>query len=190
MKVYDLQIATGKHVYYPREDTFFLVDTLLSEELQSPIVEIGVGTGTVSLALASRHTGLFVGTDVNFDAAILAHTNATANQVDLQIVCTDLLRCFRKGSFTTVLSNPPYLPADESIDPYLENHELLALVGGPRGTEVTERIFEFIEDTAYLVLSSLADNPISLQQRVGYNIKVVATLSLGLETLWILRIRI
>ena len=192
MRLNDLDIETDDQVYTPREDTYFFVDTLLTQNLVGPLVEVGVGTGAVSLTIAKNGVSM-IGTDVNMSAALLAHANAERNNVDLQVVCTDLFRCFRPGAFSTVVSNPPYLPADDSVDPYLDPHERLALVGGSRGTEMTESLLQYAQRvsyrTAYIILSSLATDPVSFQRRVGYDIKVVATLPLGLETLWVLMIR-
>jgi release factor glutamine methyltransferase len=117
-------------VYQPREDTFLLRDTALTEvRPEDRVLEVGCGSGAVIAALKER-AHLVVATDIN------PHAVRAGRERGVETVRTDLFAGLR-GPFDLVLFNPPYLPTlpEERIDDWLE----YALDGGPTGRETIER---------------------------------------------------
>ncbi|WP_075057188.1 methyltransferase [Thermogymnomonas acidicola] len=98
-------------VYEPAEDTEMMLQA--PEVMGGPILEVGCGTGVVSIYHALR--GLSVtATDINPVAIECARRNAELNGVCIDLVLTDL---FPDGRFRTVLFNPPLTCRQRSGNP-------------------------------------------------------------------------
>lgn len=139
-------------VLVPRPETELLVECALEtlRERKAPrVADVGTGGGAVALALATeRPDARVVATDVSPAALLVARENAARlGLLDrVLLVRADLLsgvRAVGRG-LDLVVSNPPYIGADELplLEPEVREHEpRLALVppGGDR-YEVYERL--------------------------------------------------
>jgi len=153
-------------VLIPRPETELLVEVVLREVKDNPaprILEIGTGSGAVSIALATeRHDALIVATDADTVALSAAVENGRTTGVTgrLNIVGSDLFAALRPGpQFHLICSNPPYVPTD--VIPTLQPEITLfeprrALDGGPDGLDVIRRIaadaVQFLADRGVLAL--------------------------------------
>ena len=80
------------------------------------ILEIGCGSGVISLALARRGMEV-VAVDISPEACRNTLINFKRNRIHgvVHVVNGDLATAFRKGvEFDMVVSNPPYLPVEQS----------------------------------------------------------------------------
>ena len=81
-------------------------------------IDLGCGSGILSLLLAQKSAGLrMTGLELLPEAAAAARENAARNGMDsrIEVVDGDIRECralFRAGSFDLAVSNPPYFPAD------------------------------------------------------------------------------
>ncbi len=145
-------------VLIPRPETEILVDAALERVdaaracgRAARVLEVGCGTGCISLSIASERPGTkVVATDVSSAAVSLAGRNRDALALDgeVEIVECDLASGVDEalmGAFDVLVSNPPYIPSD--VVPTLplevrgfEPH--LALDGGPDGLDVFRRLLE------------------------------------------------
>lgn len=75
------------------------------------IIELGAGSGLVSLVLA-REGGLVTATDISLIAVQTLGENAKRNHLDLKILQSDLFERVLHRVFDYVLINPPYFPRD------------------------------------------------------------------------------
>jgi release factor glutamine methyltransferase len=111
------------------------------------IVDLGTGSGALALALKHAFPPAQVyGVDISEDAVSLARENALRTGLDVTFLHGDLFDPLPRdlmGRVDLVVSNPPYV-ADhefEVLPPDVRDHEpRVALVSGPAGTEVLERI--------------------------------------------------
>ncbi len=74
-------------------------------------LELGAGSGTASLCLAARVTGVSVtGIELDADLANLARQNAVASQLEADFTCADVfaLPSELKRDFDQVFANPPF----------------------------------------------------------------------------------
>ncbi|NBV82688.1 HemK family protein methyltransferase [bacterium] len=148
---FGLQLRVKRGVLLPRPETELLVETVL-DFLQSQfhnrpvtIVELGVGTGAIGLALAhNRPSDTILGWDISARAIQLARDNqsilnvsnvtfALGNFFD-QAPLWDALTDTRNP--VIIVSNPPYIPTDviATLDPsVLANDPKRALAGGKSG---------------------------------------------------------
>ena len=141
-----LTLRVDPRVLIPRPETEVLVERCL--ELLEPIAEprvldIGVGSGAIALAIADEHRGAqVVATERSPGALAVAKENRTrAGLVDRVDLVAGELFGGAEGPFDLVVSNPPYVdPAElDSLEPEVRLYEPReALVA----TRVTERIAE------------------------------------------------
>jgi len=111
------------------------------------IVDLGTGSGALALALKHAFPDAQVfGIDISEDALALAKENAIQTGLDVTFLHGDLFEPLPKrlmGRVDLVVANPPYVAASELDDLPAEvrDHEPhTALVSGPIGTEILERI--------------------------------------------------
>jgi release factor glutamine methyltransferase len=138
-----LTLKTDTRALVPRPETEIVVERclkLLEGTVGPRIVDVGTGTGAIALALKHERPDAHVtATDRSADALSLAKENAEANGLDVELVAADLLDGLA-GPFDLVVSNPPYVRADElaALEPELAHEPVEALVD--RGQ--TERLIE------------------------------------------------
>lgn len=149
----DLSCAPG--VLIPRPETELLVDAVLEAVDEAGagarVLEVGCGTGCVSLALASERPGTrMVATDISPDACALAKRNRDELGLSdaVEIVECDLaggVEPSLMGTFAALVSNPPYIPTAvmATLPPEVADFEPgLALDGGTDGLDVFRRLLD------------------------------------------------
>lgn len=152
-------------VLIPRPDTEILVEAVLEEIRSVPdprILEIGTGSGAVSVAIAKENPAArILATDVSLLALETAALNAMECGVSgaIDFLATDLFLGVKPGRlFDVICSNPPYIPSDRiaTLDPEINFEPLLALDGGPDGLDSIRRIAvqakHFLKDHGALII--------------------------------------
>jgi release factor glutamine methyltransferase len=118
-----LTLRTDARALVPRPETELLVERALARvaELERPrVVDVGVGSGAIALALADeRPDARVTATDVSTDALALARENSQRLGLDVELVHTHLLNGL-SGPFDLVVSNPPYVLENEVLPPELD----------------------------------------------------------------------
>ena len=126
---WSLTLRVNSSTLIPRPDTELLVETALdvfaNDQPQSlrKVIDLGTGTGAIALALASEkpHWQLW-GVDVSPQACELATENRNAHHLtNVTIQQSDWLEHVDVSGFDMVISNPPYIDAD---DPHLEQGDV------------------------------------------------------------------
>jgi len=127
---------TPLEVYEPREDTFFLLDCLELEAGDETVLEMGAGSGLISLHLAKA--GLAV-TAVDINPHSIKHIEDTFDNLSLPVetFLSDMFENVR-GTFDVVLFNSPYLEMS-CEDFLLRGTDRQALIGGVKGFEIARR---------------------------------------------------
>jgi len=144
IEFYGLDIEVTPEVLIPRPETETLVDLAL-ERRPNTVVDVGTGSGCIAVALAAHLPEAAVyGIDISPAALAVARRNAERYGLGerIRFLVGDLLDR-RPGPVDLIVSNPPYVSADEwaSLPPSVRDHEpRLALDGGPDGLEVVRRL--------------------------------------------------
>jgi release factor glutamine methyltransferase len=117
---WSLPFEVNSHVLIPRPETEILVEEVLkvcsgrkTENLR--ILEIGTGSGAISIALAHElKNAQIIATDISQDAINVALRNAQINNVASQIhfLLGNLFETV-SGKFDIIVSNPPYISKEE-----------------------------------------------------------------------------
>ncbi len=142
-------LRTAKGVLIPRPETEMLVELVLEriKGIEQPrILEVGCGTGCISLSLAKEAGAQVTATDISPDAVACATRNVEALELGehVQIVETDCVDGI-EGPFDVLVSNPPYIPTAvmEELDEEVVGYEPhLALDGGADGLDFFDRLIE------------------------------------------------
>ena len=110
-----LVLRTDARALVPRPETEVVVERCLAllQGLADPrVLDVGVGSGAIALALADEHPGARVtGVDSSPDALELARENAAL--LGLPVELREGGVEVAAGGWELVVSNPPYVPADE-----------------------------------------------------------------------------
>lgn len=163
---YGIDFFISPDVLIPRPDTETLVLELLTlaKEFSAPrILEIGTGSGCISIATAANLSAAhFHATDISPAALAIATKNAEQHECSdrIQFLQGDLFAALAPDDrFDFIVSNPPYIPDGElaELDTDVRDHEPhLALSGGPEGTDVIVRLIagagERLKSGGYLLL--------------------------------------
>jgi release factor glutamine methyltransferase len=139
-----LVLQSDRRALIPRPETEGLVELVLGVLRTGTVADVGTGTGCLALSLAAE--GAFshvVATDHSSAALTLARDNRDRCGAIVSFVQGDFCAPLRQGSFDALVSNPPYLTAEEytALDPSVRDWEPReALVGGADGLGPITRI--------------------------------------------------
>ena len=175
-------------VYDPAEDSRLLATAAIDGGVDSPALEVGVGSGWVAERVSAETDVTVYGSDLN------PHACQSALERGIVTVRGSLLDPIDTDSLGTVLFNPPYLPTDpdNEWDDWMET----ALSGGESGRELIE---PFIQDLSrvlradgvgYLLVSSLAgyEEILTACEAAGLSQETSRQESFPFETLSVLRL--
>lgn len=147
---FSLPFAVTPAVLIPRPETEGLVVRAidLCRPIESPrIADVGTGSGAIAVALAKHlPKARIVATDISAAALDVARSNASRHGLEGRITFAegDLFESAAgAGPFDCIVSNPPYVRDDEfaELPRDVRDHEPKgALVAGPTGVEVVERL--------------------------------------------------
>lgn len=144
---YSKDFFIKKGALIPRPETELLIDKVLyeAEKFKHPhIAEIGVGSGIISCLLAlSLEDVSITATDISKDAIEIAKINAKRFGVEDKItfIHTPYLIDVNER-FDIIVSNPPYIADDASLENNLSHEPDIALFGGKVGDEILKNIID------------------------------------------------
>jgi release factor glutamine methyltransferase len=151
---WSLTFTVNRDVLIPRPETEFLVEEtarLCGSQTGNRILEIGTGSGAISIALAAPLSQPYItATDISEEALAIAIQNAESHKV------SDRIRFLKgnlfepvQGRFDVIVSNPPYISECEYKMLGIGVREFepaCALLAGPDGTEFHQQLIEGSRD--------------------------------------------
>ena len=160
---YGLPFKVRENVLIPRPDTEILVEQCiqLMREIEEPnILDIGSGSGAISIAIANElKSSSVTGVDINEDAIRLANENKVLNKIEnVNFMKSDLFEKLDEDfKYDLIVSNPPYITKDEyeTLMPEVKNFEPKnALTDLGDGLyfyrEISKKAEAYLKDTGYL----------------------------------------
>ena len=178
MRYSGIEYVECDEVYQPAEDTFLLMDNLEVEH-GSKVLEIGCGSGIVSIK-ASKKAESVTAVDINPHAIRCTRKNMKLNNAENITLVESNLFDDITDTYDLILFNTPYLPVDE--DEHDESIYTRAWDGGTSGREVIDDFIsqapQYLKEDAkiQLVQSSLSDNDKTLERlrQQGFKAEITA----------------
>ncbi len=141
-----LELACDRRALIPRPETEGLVERVLDRAPAGRVADIGTGTGCIALSLALEGPyEQVLAVDRSGEALALARANAERQSARVALVEGDLVTALAQDCLDALVSNPPYLSADEyaALDPGVRDWEpMAALVSGADGMDATFRLLD------------------------------------------------
>lgn len=117
VEFYGLNFYVDENVLIPRPETEELVSIILKNEIlaDKKILDIGVGSGCISVSLAKNSKSQVFGIDISENALNIAKKNAENNKVNISFFEIDILNFKSLNNenqnitFDFIVSNPPYV---------------------------------------------------------------------------------
>lgn len=144
---YSKEFYIDEGALIPRPETELLIDEVLKrvkpDELIT-IVEVGAGSGIISILLALHYPNArFIAVDISPRALSVARHNIDTFGLGERIELRegDLLSCVSE-KIDLLVSNPPYIAQDASLESNLSYEPQNALFGGTIGDEIIRRLLD------------------------------------------------
>ena len=184
VEFYGLKFISTPQALIPRPETERLVDITLNSLKKIPepkILEIGTGSGCVSIAVSNKKPRAnILSLDISKNALELAEINAKSNNCkNINFLEMDFLNEIPDGRFDILISNPPYIPQKEieNIMPEVKNYEpRIALTDFEEGLNFYYRIAKvgrtLIPNGIIILEVGLGNHPqkvFSLFKEAGFN---------------------
>lgn len=130
---YRMKLFVNEHVLIPRPETEELVEWIVEDfkmqDVKLKILDVGTGSGCIAIALKKELPRAEVyAIDISEEALRVANNNATDQNIKINFKQIDFLNessWYLLPSFNIIISNPPYIPANEKIklDKNVVEHE-------------------------------------------------------------------
>lgn len=139
-----LEFKTVKGVLIPRSDTEILIDlatNYINKFNIQNVLEIGFGSGIISILLALNTKAKINACDINKKALKLALENAKIHEINSNFFLADFNEIDFKN-YDLIVSNPPYISTKYKLDKSVLKEPKTALYGGKKGHEILEKIIK------------------------------------------------
>ncbi len=176
---YNLSFYVDSNVLIPRPETEELVEWIIEEyknkEIPINILDIGTGSGCISICLAKSISNSNVYAIEKFSKALdIAKKNAQLNNTTINFICADILSEVKlKEKFDVIVSNPPYIPIIEKqqMDNKVINNEPNTALFVPNSNPII--FYEKIADFAKFHLKENGKLFFEIHQNFGKEVKEI-----------------
>ena len=163
---WSMELAVSPATLVPRPETELLVDVALRDiprKAEWDVLDLGTGSGAVALAIArERRLCSVTAVDISADALDVARENANRNMIaNVDFLHGDWTSPVAGRRFQVIVSNPPYVRADDEALDALRAEPLSALAAGDQGLDCIEILARdcpaILQDDGVLVLEHGAE---------------------------------
>lgn len=145
-------INVNENVLIPRYETEFLVDLViktLKEDYKGNILDIGTGSGCISISVAKKiKNSKITGIDISAEAIKVATTNKELNNVDnVEFINKDLFNIDSFDEYDVIISNPPYVAFEEEVGEETKYEPQNAIFADNNGLKYYEKILKITSVT-------------------------------------------
>jgi release factor glutamine methyltransferase len=155
---YGMKFKVTPDVLIPRPETEILaekaIDSISFDSINPKILEIGTGSGCISIAVASKVNCKIEAIDISPKALEIAKENSAAlgTSEKINFVNKNILTDYKNfDGYDLVLSNPPYVSAEEMEnmdDEIIKNEPEIALTDREHGLTFYKKIIELFNATS------------------------------------------
>lgn len=162
---YGFNINVSEDVLIPRFETEYLVDKTINYlkklDIYNPeVLEIGTGSGCISIALKMLINANITAIDINKGAIKVAKENAILNNAEIEFKCIDINNYESIQKYDLIISNPPYVKYDEEIANRLKYEPQNAIFAPDEGLYFYDIILKKIKNNLkanYLIAFEIDD---------------------------------
>ena len=176
------KIKVAQDVFFPRDDIEIFPRVLKNLiKINCKILELGTGTGAISIALAKNFDNIkIIATDINASALRIAKENASLNKVEkiIDFKESNWFSNIEETKFDFIVSNPPYLSKKNSTY-YTELTDTEnSLYAKNNGLDDIYKIFQlgvnYLNKDSYIILEHSHNQTLTLKQySKKYNLKLI-----------------
>jgi release factor glutamine methyltransferase len=109
---FNLSFFVNKYVLIPRPETEELINWILENKFNK-VLEIGTGSGCISISLAKNSSANISAIDISSNAIKIARKNADNYKLDINFLCEDVFTFKTGEKYDLIVSNPPYVLESE-----------------------------------------------------------------------------
>ena len=162
---YGLDFIVTKDVLIPRPETELIVESAIEilKNIENPrFCEVGAGSGCISVSILHENTSATaIALDISEKALTLARKNAEKHHVSdrLELKISDVFDNLKAEKFDLIVSNPPYIDAEDFADLQREVRDFepqFALTDGKDGLSIIEEIIKtapnFLKSEGFLLM--------------------------------------
>ena len=151
----DLTLEVGPGVLVPRPESELMVSFLLAlieqKEGLVSVIDLGAGSGALSIALATECDRVrAIAVEKSPEALVWLRKNVARYVEEMRVVEGDVVDALPGVRADFVIANPPYVPDEQELPADVQNEPGEALFGGVTGLEVPKL---FIDAAARLLKS-------------------------------------
>ncbi len=181
---YGRQFFITKDVLIPRFDTELIIDILNEHGPCNKLLEIGVGSGNISLTIAKENlANEIMATDISEKQLSIAEFNKKiiCPNAKVEFIIDDFLKSnlCPNEKFDVIVSNPPYIPLSqiEYLDDLVKNHEPInALTDGSGGYRFYKKFAlignVLVKENGFMLLEIGVDNKLECLYDIFNNYKI------------------
>ncbi|MBQ8901695.1 MAG: peptide chain release factor N(5)-glutamine methyltransferase [Bacilli bacterium] len=158
-------INVSEKVLIPRFETEYLIEKTLKYfnkfNISKPnILEIGTGSGCISIALKKSLDANILAIDISAEALEVAKLNALNNDVDITFLQKDIHEFETEAKYDLIISNPPYVPFNSNVDQKTKYEPQNAIFAPEDGIHFYKIILERLHNNLnkdYLIAFEIGD---------------------------------
>lgn len=163
-------IKINENVLIPRFETEYLVQKTINylnklNIINPNILEVGTGSGCISIALKKEIDCNIEAIDINNEAIKIAKENAKNNDVNIDFKACDIRQFKSEEKYDLIISNPPYVPYNSEIDEKIKYEPQNAIYADNNGVYYYNIILNKIKNNLkdkYLISFEIGDKEGSL----------------------------
>ncbi|MCM8760003.1 MAG: peptide chain release factor N(5)-glutamine methyltransferase, partial [Candidatus Omnitrophica bacterium] len=162
---YGLEFYISKGVFIPRPETESIIvcatQLIKDKSKKVNILDICTGCGILAICLAKVFPfSKVIATDISKKAVNIARRNVFSHKLQkrVKVLRSDIVPKNLCKKFSLIVSNPPYLTADEieQADEEVKKEPICSLYGGENGMRVIDKILQmapdFLERDGFLIM--------------------------------------
>lgn len=160
---YNLKV--NEDVLIPRFETEYLVEKTLNYlkklNINNPLIlEIGTGSGCISIALKKNIECSIKAIDISSKALKVAKENASLNNVQINFLASSIEKYEDEAKYDLIISNPPYVPYNSLVDEKIKYEPKEAIYAPNNGLYFYKVILEKVSHNLkenYLIALEIGD---------------------------------
>lgn len=155
-------IFVNENVLIPRFETEYLVDKILKKmafykNIPLKVLDIGTGSGCISIALSKNTNWVCTGVDISESALEVAKKNNSQNNTTVFFKKKDILNEKIEEEYDILVSNPPYIGKSETVDITVLFEPSIALYANDAGLEFYKKIMKEVKKEPLLIAFEIGE---------------------------------